>query len=65
MLRKRFLAAAAAALMMSGPAARGQWVEKKSVTLDGAQRAIGAIVSEAQKRKTTGAIAVVDAGGNL
>ena len=65
MLRKRFLAAAAAALVMSGPAARGQWVEKKSVTLDGAQRAIGAIVAEARKRKTTGAIAVVDAGGNL
>jgi glc operon protein GlcG len=65
MLRKSFLAAAAAALLIPGTAARAQWVEKKSLTLDGAQRAIGAIVAEARKRRTTGAIAVVDSGGNL
>lgn len=65
MLRKSFLAAAAAALLIPGTAARGQWVERKTLTLDGAQRAIGAIVAEAARRKTTGAIAVVDAGGNL
>jgi len=44
---------------------RGQWTEKKTLTLDGAHRAIAAVVSEAQKRHTTGAIAVVDGGGNL
>ena len=61
----RTMLAAAAALWISAASARGQWVEKKTLTLDGAQRAIGAIVAEAGKRRTTGAIAVVDAGGNL
>ena len=64
MLGRIILAAAATALLVSGEA-RGQWVEGKTLTLDGAQRAIGATVAEAQKRGTTGAIAVVDAGGNL
>jgi glc operon protein GlcG len=65
MLRKTFLAAAVAAMLTPGAGARGQWVEKKTLTLDGAQRAIDAIVAEAQRRRTTGAIAVVDSGGNL
>jgi glc operon protein GlcG len=64
MLRQTLLAAAAAALLIPA-AGRAQWIERKTLTLDGAQRAIGAIVVEAQKRHTTGAIAVVDAGGNL
>ncbi len=56
-----FFAAVAAA------AARGQgaWVEKKSLTLDGARRAIGGAMAEARKRGTTGVFAVVDDGGNL
>ncbi len=64
MHRRMILAAAAAASLATG-AARGQWVERKSLTRDGAHRAIDAIVAETQKRHTTGAVAVVDAGGNL
>jgi glc operon protein GlcG len=51
--------------MLWAAGARGQWVDRKTLTLDGAQKAIGAIVGEARKRATTGAIAVVDDGGNL
>jgi glc operon protein GlcG len=39
--------------------------EKKSLTLDGAKRAIAAAVAQAKKGAGTGAIAVVDEGGNL
>src|SRR5207244_11515976 len=42
-----------------------QVTEKKSLTISGARTAIAAAVAEAQKRKTTGVIAVVDDGGNL
>ena len=42
-----------------------QITEKKSLTISGARTAIAAAVAEAQKRKTTGVIAVVDDGGNL
>jgi glc operon protein GlcG len=65
MFRRTLLPAALAALVIPAAAARGQWIERKTLTLEGAQRAIGAIVAEAGKRRTTGAIAVVDAGGNL
>jgi uncharacterized protein GlcG (DUF336 family)/mannose-6-phosphate isomerase-like protein (cupin superfamily) len=64
MHRRMILAAAAAASLITG-SARAQWIERKSLTRDGAHRAIDAIVAEAGKRHTTGAIAVVDAGGNL
>ena len=65
MFRKAILAAAVAAAMLPAAGARGQWTEKKTLTLDGAHKAVGAIVAEAGKRHTTGAIAVVDDGGNL
>jgi glc operon protein GlcG len=65
MRRKSSLAAALAAWTLGAAGARGQWVEKKTLTIDGAQKAISAIVAEAGKRGTTGAIAVVDDGGNL
>ncbi len=65
MRRNAILAWAASAGMLISSDARGQWVEKKVLTLDGAQKAIGAIVGEARRRHTTGAIAVVDEGGNL
>lgn len=54
-------------LMALGPSpARGQQTaEKKSLTLEGAKRAIAAAVAEARKGAGTGAIAVVDEGGNL
>ena len=65
MRRTKVLTAAAVACLLRAGTAGGQWIEKKSLTLDGAHRAIGAIVAEAQRRHTTGAIAVVDGGGNL
>jgi glc operon protein GlcG len=39
--------------------------QKQSLTLEGAKRAIAAAVAEARKGAGTGAIAVVDEGGNL
>ncbi len=62
---RTILAVAVAAGMLSATGARGQWVEKKTLTIAGAEKAIGSIVAEAKKRNTTGAIAVVDDGGNL
>jgi glc operon protein GlcG len=65
MLRRGILITAVAGWVLSAAAARGQWTEKKSLTIDGARKAIGAAVAEAGKRGTTGVIAVVDDGGNL
>jgi len=42
-----------------------QVIDKKSLTMDGARRVIVASVAEANNKKTTGVIAVVDDGGNL
>src|SRR5882672_3063108 len=39
--------------------------ERKSLTLEGARRAIGAAVNQAHKNHAGGVIAVVDEGGNL
>ena len=65
MRRKTILSAAVAAWALSAAVARGQWTEKKTLTIDGARKAIGAALAEAKKRNTTGVIAVVDDGGNL
>ncbi len=40
-------------------------VDRKTLTLDGAQKAIGAAVAQAHKNHAGGVIAVVDDGGNL
>src|SRR5438045_8808714 len=42
-----------------------QVTEKKALTMDGARQVIDAAVAEANNKKTTGVIAVVDNGGNL
>jgi len=53
------------ALSILGPA-RGQVVDKKSLNLDGAKKAIAAAVDYAKKNNAPGGvIAVVDEGGNL
>jgi glc operon protein GlcG len=65
MRRKGILIGAMAAWILSAASARGQWTEKKSLTIDGAHKAVGAAVVEATKRGTTGVVAVVDDGGNL
>src|SRR5690348_7474144 len=52
--------------LLSGSAIYGQTAEKKSLTLDGAERVIAAAKARAQELKSPGGvIAVVDAGGNL
>ena len=62
---RRIAGVTAAAWMLSSALARGQWTEKKTLTMDGANRVVAAAVGEARRRNTTGAIAVVDDGGNL
>src|SRR5215471_13354381 len=52
--------------LLSGSAIYGQTAEKKTLTLDGAERVIAAAKAKAQEVKAPGGvIAVVDAGGNL
>ncbi len=52
--------------LLSGSAIYGQTTEKKTLTLDGAERVIAAAKAKAQDVKAPGGvIAVVDAGGNL
>ena len=52
--------------LLSGSAVYGQTTEKKTLTLDGAERVIAAAKAKAQELKAPGGvIAVVDAGGNL
>lgn len=52
--------------LLLGSATYGQTAEKKTLTLDGAERVIAAAKAKAQELKAPGGvIAVVDAGGNL
>lgn len=61
--KKVFLALVAA---LAALAAQAQVVEKKSLTLDGAKKAIAAATAEARRLNAPGGvIAVVDDGGNL
>ncbi len=55
-----------AVIMTVGASTHAQIVEKKSINLDGAKKAIGAAVDYAKKNNAPGGvIAVVDEGGNL
>ena len=45
--------------------AEAQVITKKTLTLEGAKKAIAAAAAEARKNNATGVIAVVDDGGNL
>ena len=57
---------AAGVFTFAGAAPGGESiVEQKSITLDGANQVIAAIVAEAKSKNAGSAIAVVDAGGNL
>ena len=53
------------ALLSLATPSQAQFAETKSLTMDGARRVIAAAVVEANNKKTTGVIAVVDNGGNL
>jgi glc operon protein GlcG len=62
----RFLIALLLTMVLGVSRASGQQVSQKpALTLDGAKRAIATAVAEAKKGAGTGAIAVVDEGGNL
>src|SRR5258705_3328623 len=58
-------AIASVALLLFSTAVHAQVAEKKILTLAGAEKVVAAAVSEARRLKTTGAVAVVDDGGNL
>jgi len=53
------------ALLSLATPSQAQFAETKSLTMDGARRVITTAVAEANNKKTTGVIAVVDNGGNL
>ena len=56
---------AALLLASTTAAADGSVTTKKTLTLEGAKRAIAAALAEARKSNATGVVAVVDDGGNL
>ncbi|HEU5220215.1 MAG TPA: heme-binding protein [Gemmatimonadales bacterium] len=65
MRMQRSLAAAVLAGIAGLTPAAAQVIERPTLTLEGARRVIAAVADEARKRHTTGAIAVVDDGGNV
>lgn len=55
----------AVALLFESKTGHAQYVDRKSLTLDGAKQAMVAAVTEAKRSGGTAVIAVVDDGGNL
>jgi uncharacterized protein GlcG (DUF336 family) len=53
------------ALVVAMPALAAQTMEKKTLTLEGAQKVLAAAQEEARRQNCAGVIAVVDDGGNL
>ena len=64
-LKSRAISAALLNVALLNTASQAQVANKKSLNMDGARKVIAAAVSEANAKKTTGVIAVVDDGGNL
>ena len=65
-MRRFALISGAAIALLVAVAGRAQFAEKKTLTLDGAEKVIAAAKAEAKKLKSPGGvIAVVDDGGNL
>ncbi len=56
---------AALAVLIVSTQAHAQVAEKRALTLAGAEKVVASALSEARRLKTTGAVAVVDDGGNL
>lgn len=52
-------------ILLCGALLPAQVVEKKSLDMEGARQVIAAVRAEARSKHTTGAVAVVDQGGNL
>src|SRR5690348_10903311 len=65
-MKVRMMAAAALLLApLTVAAAATEIRDRKTLTLDGARRAIAAAVAQAHRNRAGGVIAVVDDGGNL
>ena len=62
---KMISAAILALANLAGAAAAAEIADRKTLTLDGARRAIAVAVAQAHKNHAGGVIAVVDDGGNL
>ena len=63
-MKRSIFAASIATIVLAG-ITLAQVAEKKTLTAAGAERVIRAAMREANSKKTTGVIAVVDDGGNL
>jgi glc operon protein GlcG len=59
------LRTAAALIGAAASLIQAQVADQKTLTIDGARKVIAAATAEANRKKTTGVIAVVDNGGNL
>src|SRR5258708_1116980 len=65
LIMRRVIFAASLAAISLAASSKGQVADKKTLTAAGAELVIRAAVQEANSKKTTGVIAVVDDGGNL
>jgi len=64
-MNRRWITLAVLLLLGTALPAGAQVTTKKTLTLEGARKAIAAAVAEARRLNATGVIAVVDDGGNL
>ena len=64
-MKQKLTSVALVLATFAGIAAATEITERKTLTLDGARRAIAAAVAQAHKNHAGGVIAVVDDGGNL
>ena len=64
-MRLRLMSVALMLATFAGTGVATEITDRKTLTLDGARRAIGAAVAQAHKNHAGGVIAVVDDGGNL
>jgi glc operon protein GlcG len=64
-MRQKLMSVALTLITFAGAAAATEVTDRKTLTLDGARRAIAAAVAQANKNHAGGVIAVVDDGGNL
>src|SRR5215470_4867875 len=64
-MQLRLMSVALMLAIFAGAAVATEITDRKTLTLDGARRAISAAVAQAHKNRAGGVIAVVDDGGNL
>src|SRR6516162_3166171 len=64
-MKQRLISVALTLATFASAAVATEITDRKTLTLDGARRAIAAAVAQAHKNHAGGVIAVVDDGGNL